>query len=339
MASQVNRQFILRQRPKDALAESDFEYRETPVPAPGPGEVLTRTLYISIDPANRAWMSPVPTYTKPVEVGGVMDGFTLAEVVHSNDPGFQPGDLVESTNGWQDYASASGLALFKVKPRQPLSMILSGIGVTAKTAYFGLLEVGRPHPGDTVLVSAAAGATGSVAGQIAKIQGCRVVGLAGSAEKCRFIVSDLGFDAAIDYKTEDVPRAIRDRCPRGVDVYFDNVGGPILEAAMFAMNPRGRVVCCGAVSQYDTGSPAPGPRGIPGLMVVKRLRMEGFIVMDYYGRRQVAEDRLAEWIAAGKLRVREDIVEGLDSAPRALIGLLHGENTGKRLVRVAAEAA
>jgi NADPH-dependent curcumin reductase CurA len=338
MTPPVNRQFILRQRPKDALAESDFEYREAPLPTPGPGQVLTRTLYISIDPANRAWMSPVPTYTKPVEVGGVMDGFTLAEVVESNDPGLRPGDLVESTNGWQDYAATPGRALFRVKPRKPLSMILSGIGVTAKTAYFGLLEVGCPRPGDTVLVSAAAGATGSVAGQIAKIQGCRAVGLAGSAEKCRFIVSDLGFDAAIDYKTEDVPRAIRDRCPRGVDVYFDNVGGPILEAAMFAMNPRGRIVCCGAVSQYDTGSPGPGPRGVPGLMVVKRLRMEGFIVMDYYDRRQLAEDRLADWIAAGKLRVPEDIVDGLERAPRALIGLLHGENTGKRLVRVAAEA-
>ena len=334
MATTANRQWILRRRPTGALEAGDFEVREAPAPAPGPGEALTRTLYISIDPANRAWMSPVPTYTKPVEVGGVMDGFTLAEVVESKAPGLAAGDLVEGMNGWQEYAVAPGRALVKVPRRQPLSMILSGLGVTAKTAYFGLLEVGRPRPGDTVLVSAAAGATGSVAGQIAKIAGCRVVGLAGSADKCRHLVDDLGFDAAIDYKAEELARAIRDRCPRGVDVYFDNVGGLILEAALFAMNPRGRVVCCGAVSQYDTGQPGPGPRGIPGLLVVKRLRMEGFIVMDYYDQRRVAEDRLAEWIAAGRLRVREDVVEGLERAPAALIGLLRGDNVGKRMVRV-----
>jgi NADPH-dependent curcumin reductase CurA len=338
MGANVNRQILLRQRPKDALQPGDFEPRETPVPAPGAGEVLTRTLFISIDPANRAWMSPVPTYTRPVEVGGVMDGFTLAEVVESQDPGFRPGDLVESMNGWQDFAVAPGRALQKVPRRQPLSMILSGLGVTAKTAYFGLLEVGSPRPGDTVLVSAAAGATGSVAGQIAKIQGCRAVGMAGGRDKCRFVVDELGFDAAIDYRAEDVPRALREACPRGVDVYFDNVGGPLLEAALFAMNSRGRVVCCGAVSQYDTGAPAAGPRGVPGLLVVKRLRMEGFIVMDYYDRRQVAEERLAGWIADGRLKVREDILEGLERAPEALIGLLRGENTGKRMVRVAADA-
>jgi NADPH-dependent curcumin reductase CurA len=338
MASPVNHQLVLRQRPTGALREEDFEPREGPAPSPGPGTVLTRTLYLSIDPANRAWMSPVPTYTRPVEIGGVMDGFTLAEVVESGDPSFRPGDLVESMNGWQEYAVAPARRLVKVPRRQPLSMILSGLGVTAKTAYFGLLDVGRPRPGDTVLVSAAAGATGSVAGQIARIQGCRVVGLAGSAAKCRHIVDDLGFDAAIDYRAEDVAQAIRDHCPRGVDVYFDNVGGPILESALFAMNPRGRVVCCGAVSQYDTGSPGPGPRGVPGLLVVKRLRMEGFIVMDYDDRRREAEDRLADWIAAGRLRVREDILDGLPQAPRALIGVLKGDNIGKRMVRVAPDA-
>jgi NADPH-dependent curcumin reductase CurA len=338
MGAQVNRQILLRQRPKDALQPSDFESRETPIPSPGPGEVLTRTLYLSIDPANRAWMSPVPTYVRPVEVGGVMDGFTLAEVVESADPDFRPGDLVESMNGWQDFAVARGRGLEKVPRREPLSMLLSGLGVTAKTAYFGLLEVGGPRPGETVLVSAAAGATGSVAGQIAKIQGCRVVGLAGGREKCRFVVDDLGFDAAIDYRAEDVPRALRASCPRGVDVYFDNVGGPLLETALFVMNAHGRVVCCGAVSQYDTGAPGAGPRGVPGLLILKRLRMEGFIVMDYYDRRAVAEERLAAWIAEGRLKVREDILEGLERAPEALIGLLRGENTGKRLVRVAPDA-
>jgi NADPH-dependent curcumin reductase CurA len=337
--SPVNRQLVLVNRPKGPLAETDFQYREGEIPEPGPGEALTRTLYISIDPANRAWMSPVRTYVDPVELGGVMDGFTLAEVVRSNVPGLAAGDLVESMNGWQDYRVLPGRLLHKVPRRRPLSLILSGLGVTAKTAYFGLLEVGRPLAGETVVVSAAAGATGSVVGQIAKIHGCRVVGLAGSEDKCRWITQDLGFDEAIDYKAENVGRALAAACPRGIDVYFDNVGGDILEACLFRMNDRGRVVCCGAVSQYDTGAPAAGPRGVPGLLVVKRLRMEGFIVMDHYARRAEAEDALARWIAEGRLKVQEDVIEDLENAPRALIGLLHGDNTGKRMVRVVPEPA
>jgi len=335
----VNRQYLLARRPKGALSESDFEYRETPVPEPGPGEALTRTLYLSIDPANRAWMSPVRTYTDPVQVGGVMHGFTLAEVVRSSAPELAPGDLVEGMNGWQDYRALPARALYKVARRRPLSMILSGLGVTAKTAYFGLLEVGRPQPGETVVVSAAAGATGSVAGQIARIRGCRVVGIAGTDDKCRWLTRDLGFAAAINYKAEPVPDALAAACPAGIDVYFDNVGGDILEACLFRMNDRGRVVCCGAVSQYDTGAPGGGPRGVPGLLVVKRLRMEGVIVMDYYARRAEAEDALARWIADGQLRIQEDILDGLDQAPRALIGVLHGDNTGKRLVRLVPEPA
>jgi len=339
MTSSVNRQFLLARRPKGPLQESDFDYREGPVPEPGPGEALTRTLYVSIDPANRAWMSPVKTYVDPVEVGGVMDGFTLARVVRSNDPTLSPGDLVEGMNGWQDYRAVPARALHKVQPRQPLSLILSGLGVTAKTAYFGLLDIGAPAAGETVVVSAAAGAVGSVAGQIAKIHGCRVVGLAGSDDKCRWITADLGFDAAINYKTQNVPRSLAEACPRGIDVYFDNVGGAILEAALFLMNERGRIVCCGAVSQYDTGAPGAGPRGIPGLLVVRRLRMEGFVVMDHYARRDEAEETLARWIDDGRLRVQEDILEGLEQAPRALIGLLHGDNIGKRMVRVSPETA
>lgn len=338
-AGSVNRQYVLARRPKGPLQESDFAYREAPVPEPGPGEALTRTLYISIDPANRAWMSPVRTYVDPVQVGGVMDGFTLAEVVRSNAPDLRPGDLVEGMNGWQDYRVWPPRAVHKVARRRPLSLILSGLGVTAKTAYFGLLEVGQPRPGETVVVSAAAGAVGSVAGQLARIHGCRAVGLAGSDDKCRWLTEELGFDAAINYKLQNVPRALAEACPDGIDVYFDNVGGDILEAALFAMRDRGRVVCCGAVSQYDTGQPGAGPRGVPGLLVVKRLRMEGFIVMDYYDRRQPAEDKLARWIAEGRLRIREDILDGLEQAPRALVGLLHGDNRGKRMVRVAPEPA
>jgi len=335
----VNRQWILRERPKGRLGESDFQLREAPVPEPGPGEALTRTLYISVDAANRAWMSPVRTYIDPVEPGGVMRAMTLGLVVRSNDDSLRAGDVVEGMAGWQEFAVIPARQLRRVERRRPLSIVMSGIGVTSLTAYFGLLDVGRPEAGETVLVSAAAGAVGSVAGQIARIHGCRVVGLAGSDEKCRWLTSELHFDAAINYKTGDLARAVREACPRGVDVYFDNVGGPALEAALFAMRERGRVVCCGAVSQYDTGSPEPGPRGVPGLLVVKRLRMEGFIVMDFYDRRREAEDILAGWIADGRLVIREDITEGLESAPRALVGLLRGDNLGKRLVRVAPEPA
>ena len=334
-----NRRWILRDRPKGRLAESDFELRRESVQDPGPGEVLTRTLYISVDAANRAWMSPVRTYTDPVEPGGVMRAMTLGVVERSRDPSLSPGDVVEGAAGWQDFAVAPAGALRRVEPRKPLSMILSGLGVTSLTAYFGLLEVGRPAAGETVLVSAAAGAVGSVAGQLAKLHGCRVVGLAGSDDKCGWLTDDLGFDAAINYKTADLGRAIREACPGGVDVYFDNVGGPVLEAALFAMRGGGRIVCCGAVSQYDTGSPGPGPRGVPGLLVVKRLRMEGFIVMDYYARRQQAEDDLVRLISQRRLVIREDIVEGLEAAPRALVGLLRGDNLGKRLVRVTPEPA
>ena len=337
MSGEVNRQWILRDRPKNQLTESDFELRRAPVPEPGPSEALTRTLYISVDAANRAWMSPVRTYIDPVEPGGVMRSMTLGQVVRSNDPALAPGDIVEGMAGWQDFAVAPVKQLNRVEKRKPLSMILSGLGVTSLTAYFGLLEVGRPVAGETVLVSAAAGAVGSVAAQLAKIHGCRVVGLAGSDDKCRWLTGEIGLDAAINYKTGDLGRAIRDACPKGIDVYFDNVGGPILEAALFQMRSGGRIVCCGAVSQYDTGSPEPGPRGVPGLLVVKRLRMEGFIVMDFYARRREAEDTLARLIAEGRLVIREDIVEGLERAPQALVGLLHGDNIGKRMVRVASE--
>jgi len=337
MAGDVNRQWILRDRPKGQLVESDFELRRTPVPEPGEGEALTRTLYISVDAANRAWMSPVRTYIDPVEPGGVMRSLTLGQVVRSNDASLSPGDIVEGMAGWQDFAVAPAGELRRVQTRKPISIILSGLGVTSLTAHFGLLEVGRPVAGETVLVSAAAGAVGSVAAQLAKIHGCRVVGLAGSDDKCRWLTGELGLDAAVNYKAGELGRAIRDACPRGVDVYFDNVGGPVLEAALFQMRSGGRIVCCGAVSQYDTGSPEPGPRGVPGLLVVKRLRMEGFIVMDFYARRREAEESLARLIAEGRLVIREDIVEGLEQAPRALIGLLHGDNVGKRMVRVTSE--
>ncbi len=337
MADDVNRQVLLAARPTGKLDPSHFAFREAPMPEPGSDEVLVRTLYLSLDAANRAWMSPVATYTKPVEIGGVMDGFTVCEVVRSNDAGFRPGDIVEGAIGWQEFGVAKGADLHKLSPIKPLSHWLSGLGVTAKTAYFGLLDIGKPAAGETVVVSAAAGAVGSVVGQIARLKGCRAVGIAGGPEKCAWLTAKLGFDAAIDYKAEKLGPALRAACPDGIDVYFDNTGGPALEAALFAMNQNGRVVCCGVVSQYDTANPEPGPRGVPGLIVVKRLTMRGFIVLDYDDRREAAEAELAEWIGDGLLKIREDIIDGLDNAPAALIGLLAGENFGKRMIRVAPE--
>jgi NADPH-dependent curcumin reductase CurA len=331
-----NRQILVKKLPEGPLEEGHFELRETPIPTPDAGEVLTRTIYLSLDPANRAWMRGA-TYRAPVEAGDVMAGFTVAQVIDSRDPGFRPGELVECESGWQEHAVHRARALRRLEPRGPLSHHLSVLGVTGLTAYFGLLEIGRPRAGDTVVVSAAAGATGNVVGQIARIHRCRTVGLAGSDEKCAWLTDELGFDAAINYKTEKARLALKEHCPGGIDIYFDNTGGEILEAALFRMNQHGRVVCCGAVSQYDTAKPAPGPRGVPGLIVTKRLRVEGFLVSDFFGQRAKATDQLARWIAEGKLVVREEILEGLEAAPRGLIGLLHGENVGKRMVRVAPE--
>ncbi len=329
-----NRQIVVRALPEDQLAETHFEAREVAREAPEDGQVLTRTLLLSIDPANRTWMQGA-TYRAPVRAGEVMSGFTLAEVAASRDPRFTPGQIVECESGWQEYACHPGAALARVEPRAALTHHLSVLGITGLTAYFGLLEVGRPRPGETVLVSAAAGATGSVAGQIARIAGCRVVGLAGSDEKCRWLTDELGFDAAVNYKTERLSGALKEHCPDGIDVFFDNTGGDILETALRRMNQGGRIVACGVVSQYDTATPAPGPRGIPGLIVTKRLRMEGFIVMDFFAQREAATRRLAAWLESGDLVAREDVLEGLDAAPRALVGLLAGENLGKRMVRVA----
>lgn len=328
-----NRQIVVAELPKDKLEERHFELREADRPAPGPGQVLVRTRLLSLDAANRAWMQGA-TYKAPVLAGEVMHGGALAEVVESNDEALKPGDVVEAMTGWQEYAVLSPRELIKIDAREPLSHHMSVYGISGLTAYFGLLRCGRPKAGDTLVVSAAAGAAGNFVGQIGKIHGCRVVGIAGSDEKCRWITEELGMDAAINYKTEDVFTALKAKCADGIDVYFDNVGGAILEAVLFQMNPYGRIACCGAVSQYDTGSPKPGPRGVPGLIVVKRLTLQGFIVSDFFKERAEATAELARWVQEGRIKVKEDIIDGLEHAPAALIGLLHGENIGKRMVRV-----
>ena len=334
MTDRPNRQILLAERPSGKLQESHFKMIEGAVGEPGPGEVLVRTILLSIDPANRAWMQG-RTYREQLGAGEVMAGFTLGQVIAANGASVPVGAIVACEAGWQEYAILPPNRLQPVTVRGPLTHHMSVLGVTGLTAYFGLLSVGRPVRGETVVVSAAAGATGSVVGQIARIQGCRVIGVTGSDEKNRLLERDLGFDATVNHRSEKLRDDLAAACPDGIDIYFDNVGGRVLEAVLPLMKTHGRIVCCGVVSQYDSATPAPGPAGVPGQLVVKRLRMEGFLVSDYIGEWGKAQEQLASWVASGELRVLEDVVEGLESAPRALIGILAGDNIGKRIVRVA----
>ena len=330
----INRQIHIVELPKDKLAPEHFRLAQGPMPQAKDGELLLKVKLISLDAANRAWMQGA-TYRAAIEAGQVMAGGALAEVIESKAPGFKPGDLVFADTGWQEYAAIPARTAQKLERREPLSHLLSVYGVAGLTAYFGLLNVGQPKSGETVVVSAAAGSVGAFVGQIAKIKGCRVVGIAGGAGKCAWLKSELGFDATIDYKAVAVGAALKEAAPKGIDVYFDNVGGDILEACLFRMNNHGRIACCGAVSQYDGAAPRHGPRGIPGLIVTKRLTMKGFIVMDYDAERAKALADLETWVKTGQLKVPEDILDGLENTPKALIGLLAGDNIGKRMVRVA----
>jgi hypothetical protein len=330
----TNRQIVLDRLPGgERLAPEHFALTWGERPTAGEGEVLLKTRYISLDAANRAWMQGA-TYRSALNSGQVMAGGALAEVVQSNVPHLKPGDLVFADTGWQDYAAVPGKRLEKLPDLQPETHLLSVYGVAGLTAYFGLLECGQPKAGDVVVVSAAAGSVGSIVGQIARIKGCRVVGIAGGAEKGRWLTEELGFDAAVDYKSGEFKRELRAACPDGVDVYFDNVGGDIFEACLFAMKNHGRIACCGALSQYDGAPPPHGPRGVPGLIVTKRLTLRGFVVMDFADQNDKALADLQSWVQSGQLKVQEDIVDGFENLPHALIGLLHGENRGKRMVRV-----
>jgi NADPH-dependent curcumin reductase CurA len=330
---ETNHQVILSQKPQGKLTPASFTFAEGPIPTPAEGDVLVKAKYVSLDAANRAWMQGV-TYRAGLETGEVMAGGALAEVVESRTPNLAPGDLVVAETGWQEYAAVPGERLAKLPKVEPLTHLLSVYGVTGLTAYFGLLRIGEPKPGETVVVSAAAGAVGSIAAQIAKIKGAHVIGIAGGAAKCGWLTGELGLDSAIDYKQGEVRRQLRAAAPDGVDVYFDNTGGDIFEAALFNMTNHGRIVCCGAVSQYDDIPPAHGPRGVPGLIVTKRLKVQGFVVMDFYDGREAALAELEDWVETGKLKVQEDVIDGLENLPGALIGLLAGENRGKRMVRV-----
>jgi NADPH-dependent curcumin reductase CurA len=330
-----NRQFRLAARPVGMVKRSDFDFTSSAVPEPGEGQVLIRVMYVSLDPAMRGWMNEGRSYMPPVAIGEVMRAGTAGRVVRSNNPRFAEGDYVAGWGGVQDYVVSDGKDITKVDPRlAPLPVFLGTLGMPGMTAYFGLLEVGKPREGETVVVSGAAGAVGTVVGQVARIKGCRVVGIAGGPDKCRWIVDELGFDAAIDYKSEDVNKALRHHCPKGVDVYFDNVGGDILDAALARMARNGRIVICGAISQYNNTTPVKGPSNYLSLLV-NRASMTGMVVMDYTEKFGEAVRDMAGWMKAGKLKTREEIVDGLETFPETLLMLFKGENTGKLLIKVA----
>jgi NADPH-dependent curcumin reductase CurA len=335
----TNRQILLAARPVGMIKESDFHRREVPIPVPQAGEFLVRNLYLSLDPTIRNWMNDVDSYMPAIRIGEVMRGGGIGVVVESRAPQYAVGDRVFGLIGWQDYAlgrAADAMPMMVVPPGVPSTAALSVLGVTGVTAYFGVLDIGQPKAGETVVVSGAAGATGSVAGQIAKIVGCRVVGIAGSDAKCRWVTADLGFDACINYRTEDVGTGLRQTCPQGVDVYFDNVGGEMLDAVLQRINRRARVVLCGAISLYNAGELPAGPRHYVQLMV-QRARMEGFIVTDYLPRFAEAAVQLGQWVAEGKLRYAVDVVDGLENATTAINRLFTGANTGKLIVKISDE--
>ena len=330
----VNRQVILAALPEGPLVESHFAAAESSVGTPGPGQVLVRNILLSIDPANRAWMQ-ARTYRDQLRPGNVVAGFSVGEVTTQNGTDLPVGAIVACQGGWQEYVVLPAAEVEQVEVLDSLRRDLGLLGITGQTAYVGLLCVGRPAPGETVVVSAAAGATGHVVGQLARIHGCRVVGITGSDEKNAILTDRLGFDAVVNHRSESLDQDLRAACPDGVDVYFDNVGGPLLETMLRRMNVGGRIVCCGVVSQYDTASPSPGPRGVPGLLITKRLRMEGFLLPDFAEELPEARRRLAEWAKSGDLIGLDTEVEGLERAPQALIDLLAGRTIGKTMVRLA----
>ncbi len=329
----MNKIFKLASRPQGLPKRSDFSYEEAPIPTAGDGELVVKIHFISLDPAMRGWMNDSRSYIRPVEIGEVMRASTVGEVIESKNPQFKVGDHVVGMQGVQSYGLSNGKGLSKVSTKlAPLQTYLGALGGPGLTAYFGLLDVGQPKAGETVLVSAASGAVGSVVGQIAKIKGCRVVGIAGGAEKCRYLTEELGFDAAIDYKNEDVRKAIRKACPDRVDVYFDNVGGEILDHALANLNLRARVVICGAISQYNESS-IQGPKNYLSLLV-SRARMEGLVIFDYKDRFMEAYADLGKWLATGQLKTKEQVEEGIENFPETLLRLFSGEKMGKLVLKV-----
>ena len=326
------KQFIVREIPKNNLEISNFEMREVDVPKPSADEILVKNILLSIDAANRTWMQG-RTYRDQVFAGDVMPSYSIAEVVESNHPDFKAGQIVTSDSYWEEFSLVKAKDVNKCPKDIPLSYLLSIFGIAGLTAYHGLFDVGKLEANDTVVVSAAAGSVGIYAGQLAKASGCKVIGIAGSDEKCREVVDSLGFDGCINYKNGNLLKDLKEMCPKGISLYFDNVGGHILEAVLVRMQNGGRIVCCGAISQYESSSPT-GPRNVPGFIITKRLKMEGFIVMDFQEKHLKAINHMKALLEEGKIKVVEDIAEGLESAPEALVNLLNGKNFGKSMVRV-----
>jgi NADPH-dependent curcumin reductase len=331
----INHQFRLAARPVGLPKRTDWNYTQEPAGDPAAGQFLVKILYASLDPAMRGWMNEAKSYIPPVGIGEVMRAGGAGRVIASQNPNFAIGDHVVGAFGMQEYALSDGKGVYKVDPRlAPLPVYLGTLGMPGFTAYFGLLDVGAVKAGDTVVVSGAAGAVGMPTGQIAKIKGARAVGLAGSPEKCEYVVKELGFDACINYKTEDVRAALRKHCPTGINVYFDNVGGPLLDTALAQLARGARVVLCGAISQYCSTTGVKGPDNYLSLLV-NSARMEGFVVFNYAARYAEALREMAGWRAAGKLKSREDVVAGLETFPETLLKLFSGENFGKLVLKIA----
>jgi len=340
MRNDVNRQWVLKSRPSGPIQDDTFEWREAGMPTAGPGQVLVRNLWLSFDPTQRGWLNDVKSYVPPVAIGEVMRAASVGQVIESNRPGFRPGDLVQGSFGWQDYAATDGagiVPLTKLPPGVAPNTALSILGITGLTAYFGILEIGAPQPGDIVVVSGAAGATGSVAGQIAKIKGAKtVIGIAGGRDKCAWLTREAHFDAAIDYKSEDVARRLDELVPGGMNVHFDNVGGEILNHCLLRLAQRARVVLCGGISSGYTAERGSikGPANYIQL-IIRSARMEGFIVLNYASRFPEAAAQLMQWVNAGRIVYREDVAHGLETAPQTLTRLFTGANFGKQLLKIA----
>jgi NADPH-dependent curcumin reductase CurA len=337
--TEIARRIVLASRPVGEPRPSDFSLETFSVPEPGPGQMLTRTLWLSLDPYMRGRMSDAASYAKPVEVGGVMEGGTVSTVMVSHVGGFAEGDIVVGRTGWQTHALADGRGLRKINHEAPISTALGVLGMPGMTAYSGLAEIGKPKEGETVVVAAASGAVGAVVGQIAKIKGARAVGIAGGPEKCRYVTQELGFDACLDHRQPDLAERLREACPKGIDVYWENVGGKVFEAVFPLLNFFARVPVCGLISLYNA-TELPQGVGAPQILratLTKRLTIRGFIVSDFAAREGEFLRDMSTWVREGRVKYREHVLEGLESAPRGLIGLLKGENFGKTLVRVADE--
>jgi NADPH-dependent curcumin reductase len=334
MGAGVNRQVLLKSRPEGAPSLDNFELTQAPMPEPGEGEVLMRNLYLSLDPYMRGRMSAAKSYAAPAAVGRPMVGGTVGEIVASRNPSYAVGDVVVGYGGWQEYALSNGAGLRKLDPRAaPVSTALGVLGMPGMTAYVGLLEIGQPKPGETVVVAAASGAVGSVVGQITRIKGCRAVGIAGGAEKCRFVTGELGFDACVDHRAPDFAKQLEAACSKGIDVYFENVGGSVQQTVWPLLNDFARIPVCGLIAQYNMTTPMPGPDMFSVLR--KRLLLRGFIVSDFAGKQADFLRETGEWVSSSRIKYREDIVDGLENAPAAFLGLLQGKNFGKMLVRLA----